>query len=98
MSTNGGIATAGANGVNGADAVESTPFPTPPNPRTPLHIGEQGAGTKHAAAMGLDRSGLAGLDGLDVTLRVEKNPSDSMGHTDGYGFSVPALDATGHKS
>ena len=79
------------NGVNGVAGDE--PFQAPSNPRQPLHKGEVGAGTGHAASEGLRRTGLAGMDGLDVTIRVEKNPSDREAHTQGYGFSIPALDA-----
>ncbi|KAF2862793.1 hypothetical protein K470DRAFT_167058 [Piedraia hortae CBS 480.64] len=61
------------------------------NPRHALHSGEQGAGTTHPAAQGIARTGLAGVDGLDITLRIEKNPSDREGHTEGYGLSIPAL-------
>ncbi|KAI7140090.1 hypothetical protein KC343_g8270, partial [Hortaea werneckii] len=44
-----------------------------------------------------NRTGLGGANGLDVTLRVEKNPSDNQGHTQGYGFSIPALESGGYK-
>jgi hypothetical protein len=83
-----------ANGVGGMDNSDFTP---PKNPREPLHKGELGAGTDHAAAQGIVRTGLAGTDGLDVTIRVEKNPSDREGRTEGYGFSIPALDVSGYK-
>jgi hypothetical protein len=86
--------TAAANGVGGMD---NSDFSPPKNPREPLHKGELGAGTDHAAAQGLVRTGLAGADGLDVTIRVEKNPSDREGRTEGYGFSIPALDVSGYK-
>lgn len=81
------------NGVNG----EASSFNSPKNPREPLHAGEVGAGTDHAAASGIKRTNLAGHDGLDVTIRVEKNPSDREGHTEGYGFSIPALEVAGYK-
>lgn len=61
------------------------------NPRHPMHVGEQGAGTKHPAANGLTSTGLCGPFGLDVTLRVEISNQDREGKTDGYGFSIPAL-------
>ena len=51
----------------------------------PLHIGEEGAGTKYAAASGLASSGMVG--GLDVSIRVEINQSDPEGRTEGYGFT-----------
>jgi hypothetical protein len=73
------------NGVNGTNGVDSAPFTAPKNPREPLHPGE-----------GITRTNLAGTDGLDVTIRVEKNPSDPEGHTEGYGFSIPALDVAGY--
>jgi hypothetical protein len=63
------------------------------NARKPMHAGENGAGTFHPAATGLHATGLCGTYGLDITLRVEISPSDKEGHTEGYGFSVPALDA-----
>ncbi|KAL1585354.1 hypothetical protein WHR41_05919 [Cladosporium halotolerans] len=90
-----------APGVNGATVHapngDSTTFTAPKNPREPLHAGEQGAGTEHAAASGVKRTGLMGVDGLDVCIRVEKNPSDREGHTEGYGFSIPALEVAGYK-
>ncbi|KAF1846491.1 uncharacterized protein K460DRAFT_339757 [Cucurbitaria berberidis CBS 394.84] len=61
------------------------------NPRHPIHVGEQGAGTQHPAANGLQSTGLCGPYGLDVTLRVEVSNQDREGKTDGYGFSIPAL-------
>lgn len=92
------------NGVNGhavngktADSAHDAAFAPPKNPRQPLHPGEVNAGTQHAAADGMRRTGLAGLNGLDVTFRVEKNPSDRGGHTQGYGFSIPALDSQAYK-
>ncbi|KAF2816263.1 uncharacterized protein BDZ99DRAFT_484920 [Mytilinidion resinicola] len=63
------------------------------NARKPMHAGENGAGTFHPAATGLQPTGLCGAYGLDVTIRVEITPNDKEGHTEGYGFSVPALDA-----
>ncbi|TKA69367.1 hypothetical protein B0A55_06155 [Friedmanniomyces simplex] len=90
-----GATTNGMNGhTNGKG--ESATFPTPKNPREPLHIGEKGAGTGHPAASGIARSGLAGVNGLDVTIRVEINPSDREGHTQGYGFSVAALESAAY--
>ncbi|KXL48116.1 hypothetical protein M433DRAFT_142140 [Acidomyces richmondensis BFW] len=76
----------------------SSGFHAPKNPREPLHIGEVGAGTRHAAADGVKKTGLAGIDGLDITLRIEKNPRDREGHTQGYGFSIPALNSSAYKS
>jgi hypothetical protein len=61
------------------------------NHRKPIHKGEQGAGTAHPAAQGIEPSGLAGPDGLDVCLRVEVHKGDREGWTEGYGFSVPGL-------
>jgi hypothetical protein len=86
------------NGVQSANGVDATTFTAPKNPREPLHPGEVNAGTDHAAAQGITRTNLAGADGLDVTIRVEKNPSDREGHTEGYGFSIPALDMAGYKA
>lgn len=97
---NGHSITNGTNGhtngtqSNGAahDAYAAT-FTPPSNPREPLHPGEQGCGTTHPAASGLKPTGLGGPNGLDVTIRVEISPSDREGKTQGYGFSIPALDA-----
>ncbi|KAF1992957.1 hypothetical protein P154DRAFT_528117 [Amniculicola lignicola CBS 123094] len=73
-------------------ATTSAPPDPKGNARKPMHDGEQGAGTAHPAANGLTETGLCGPFGLDVTLRVEITNSDKEGHTDGYGFSVPALE------
>lgn len=96
--------TATANGDTTATATEapqdlvhgaptSAPLAPKANARKPMHSGELGAGTRHPAAGGLSATGLCGAYGLDVTLRVEISPKDREGRTDGYGFSVPALDA-----
>jgi hypothetical protein len=66
------------------------------NPRLPIHTGEMHAGTEHAAASGLQRTGLGGEHGLDVTLRVEISNKDPQGMTEGYGFSICGLDATSY--
>ena len=58
-----------------------------------LHAGEDGAGTKHAAASGVHTGRLTG--GLDVSIRVEIDQHDREGKTEGYGFSIPALDMSG---
>lgn len=79
-------------GADAAPSPTSTPPATKSNTRKPIHVGEQSAGTGHPAASGLTATGLCGTYGLDVTLRVEISPSDAEGHTDGYGFSVPALE------
>ena len=59
---------------------------------SPLHAGEEGAGTKHVVASGVHGGTLIG--GLDVTIRVEKDQHDPEGKTEGYGFSIPALKVT----
>jgi hypothetical protein len=51
---------------------------------SPLHRGEEGAGTQNAVADGLTLSDVVG--GLDVTIRVEIDNADHDGHTEGYGF------------
>ncbi|USP76177.1 hypothetical protein yc1106_03451 [Curvularia clavata] len=61
------------------------------NMRHPFHLGEQGAGTQHPAANGIQSSGLCGPYGLDVVLRVEISNKDREGRTDGYGFTIPGL-------
>ena len=88
---NGGL----TNGVNGGAGPNGdvASFSSSGNPRQPLHAGEEHAGSDHPAAEGVRRTGLSGMNGLDVTIRVEKNPSDTEGHTHGYGLSVPALDS-----
>ncbi|KAF2752997.1 hypothetical protein EJ05DRAFT_480710 [Pseudovirgaria hyperparasitica] len=82
--------------TNGATADVSNTLEKKANTRHAIHNGEKDAGTKHPAASGLHRTGLCGTYGLDVTLRVEISPKDREGKTEGYGFSVPALDAKGH--
>lgn len=98
---NGTNGTNGTNGLNGISRTNGTEaFPTPDkrsNPRHPMHAGEQGAGTAHPAATGLKATGLCGRYGLDVTLRVEITPADRQGRTDGYGFSIPALDTSAYE-
>ncbi|KIW03357.1 uncharacterized protein PV09_05565 [Verruconis gallopava] len=69
-----------------------------PNPRLPIHLGEERAGTEHPAASGLKRTGLCGRYGLDVTLRVEISNKDPEGKTEGYGFSIPALDCKAYEA
>jgi hypothetical protein len=66
------------------------------NMRLGFHIGEEKAGTQHPAANGIVPSGLCGPYGLDVTLRVEISNQDREGRTDGYGFSIPALDCSAY--
>ncbi|ORY17015.1 hypothetical protein BCR34DRAFT_475551 [Clohesyomyces aquaticus] len=83
--------------VDGEAAQETSSPPDPKsNARKPIHAGEKGAGTGHPAANGLRETGLCGPYGLDVTLRVEISPKDPEGRTDGYGFSVPALEGGGY--
>ena len=79
------------NGIQHDTTDNNADFPLPNNPRHPLHRGEEHAGTDHPAADGISKTGLAGLHGLDVSIRVEKNPLDTQGHTHGYGLSIPAL-------
>jgi hypothetical protein len=71
-------------------------FKFPSNPRLPLHKGEEHAGTLHPAASGLQRSGLGGEFGLDVTIRVEVSNKDREGNTEGYGLTIPGLDCKGY--
>ena len=52
---------------------------------SPLHKGEEGAGTEHVVASGMHIGPFIG--GLDVSIRVEIDPQDLEGKTDGYGFS-----------
>jgi hypothetical protein len=56
------------------------------NGHSTLHEGEEGAGTQHPAADGVNsRSGMTG--GLNISLRVEIDNKDRAGATEGYGFS-----------
>lgn len=58
----------------------------PKDGHSPLHKGEVDAGTTHKAADGFsNESGMYG--GLDVAIRVEIDPHDRSGSTEGYGFS-----------
>jgi len=93
----------GAAAINGAvngeanGAAAHDKFVAPKNPREPLHRGEEQAGTLHPAAEGVHRTGLAGVDGLDVTIRVEISSGDPEGKTEGYGFSIPGLESGAYK-
>ncbi|KAF1928099.1 uncharacterized protein M421DRAFT_167564 [Didymella exigua CBS 183.55] len=82
--------------VNGAASAISAPPERKGNMRHAIHDGEKNAGTGHPAAQGLTPSGLCGPFGLDVTIRVEISNSDREGRTDGYGFSIPGLEAGGY--
>ena len=82
--------------VNGAASAISAPPERKGNMRHAIHDGEKNAGTEHTAAQGLVPSGLCGPYGLDVTIRVEISNSDREGRTDGYGFSIPALESGGY--
>lgn len=62
------------------------------NGHSPLHEGEEGAGTAHVVASGVHTGKLRG--GLDVSIRVEIDQHDWEGKTEGYGFSIPALTAS----
>lgn len=53
---------------------------------SPLHRGEEGAGTEHVAASGVHNNGTC-PGGLDVSIRVEIDQHDREGKTEGYGFS-----------
>jgi hypothetical protein len=91
------ITPAGAAPTNGAHPMHAstTLSVAPSDPkatRKPIHDGEKGAGTQHPAAQGFEPTGLCGPYGLDVSIRVEISPADREGHTDGYGFSIPALE------
>ena len=52
---------------------------------SPLGPGEEGAGTQHPAASGVNDGD--GMGGLDVCLRVEISQHDKEGRTEGYGFT-----------
>ncbi|KAF2672465.1 hypothetical protein BT63DRAFT_422925 [Microthyrium microscopicum] len=67
-----------------------------PNMRKPMHDGEKEAGTTHPAASGVEPSGRGGQYGLDVTFRVEISNKDKEGNTEGYGFTIPGLNASAY--
>lgn len=54
---------------------------------SPLHKGEEGAGTEHDAASGIQSTNGPWPGGLDVSIRVEIDQHNREGKTDGYGFS-----------
>jgi hypothetical protein len=88
------------NGVNGTVDVNSTEKTgklrshTSTDGHSPLHIGEEGAGTQHPAADGISSDGpLKG--GLNVSIRVEINNHDREGKTEGYGMSSEYIPAAG---
>lgn len=56
---------------------------------SPLHEGEEGAGTTHVVASGVHMGRLQ--RGLDVCIRVEINQHDREGKTEGYGFSSKSV-------
>lgn len=58
----------------------------PKDGHAPLHKGEVDAGTTHPAAQGFG-NGSTMYGGLDVSIRVEIDPQDRQGATEGYGFS-----------
>ncbi|OJJ49550.1 hypothetical protein ASPZODRAFT_138938 [Penicilliopsis zonata CBS 506.65] len=63
----------------------------PKDGHEPLHRGEVGAGAANKAADGLSTSHIHG--GLDVAIRIEIDPQDRQGATEGYGFSIPPLNS-----
>lgn len=73
--------------VNGTGPIESVKLDhLPKDGHHPLHKGEVDAGTTHAAADGFTNT--SSMDGgLDVAIRVEIDPKDRNGTTEGYGFS-----------
>jgi hypothetical protein len=78
----------GAN-TDGATVVQQSPADSGPlgkDGHSPLHKGEEGAGTNHPAADGISsNSGM--VDGLDVSIQVEIDNHSKGGETQGYGFS-----------
>lgn len=54
---------------------------------SPLHKGEEGAGTEHVAANGVQSTNGPYPGGLDISIRVEIDQHSQEGNTDGYGFS-----------
>ncbi|KAK4507327.1 hypothetical protein PRZ48_001062 [Zasmidium cellare] len=94
-----GVANGAVNGEAAAttNTADNTDFVLPKNPREPLHKGEKDAGTTHPAANGIKKTGLAGVNGLDVSIRVEIESGGKEGKTAGYGISVPALESGAYK-
>ena len=86
------------NGLANGHIIESEPTLSAHHVKdghSPLHQGEEGAGTNHPAASGVSKGNLTG--GLDVAFRVEMDRSDREGKTKGYGFTIPLLNVTGTK-
>lgn len=82
------ISEVGPSGANDrattADGADETP--TPKDGHDPLHSGEVNAGTAYGSADGV--SSVTGIPGaLDISIRVEIDPLDGEGKTEGYGFS-----------
>lgn len=78
----------GSSTINGKVQRNDAPIPAAPEVKdghSPLHQGEEGAGTEHVVASGVHGGPFIG--GLDVSIRVEIDPQDLEGKTDGYGFS-----------
>lgn len=76
--------------TNGDAANRDQSFPIPKNGHSPLHKGEADAGSTHSAADGVtSNSHMYG--GLNVAVRVEIDPQNTDGVTEGYGFSIPPL-------
>ncbi|KIX08104.1 uncharacterized protein Z518_02760 [Rhinocladiella mackenziei CBS 650.93] len=91
------------NGINGTAHMNTTGKAGKSRPDTstdghsPLHVGEEGAGTQHPAANGISSEG-ALKGGLNVAIRVEINNRDREGHTEGYGMSIPKLTVAAPKA
>lgn len=76
--------TANGDGVVGIETSKLASLPK--DGHAPLHKGEVEAGSTHSAADGISsNSGMYG--GLDVAIRVEIDPQNREGATEGYGFS-----------
>jgi hypothetical protein len=76
----------GTNGVHAAEADRVRERFLGSDGHSPLHEGEERAGTQHPAADGVNsRSGMIG--GLHVSLRVEIDNRNRHGATEGYGVS-----------
>ncbi|KAE8145911.1 hypothetical protein BDV25DRAFT_60290 [Aspergillus avenaceus] len=78
------------NGASSEPHDDSTITPLPKDGHSPLHKGEANAGTNHPAADGFS-SNSSMYGGLDIAIRVEIDPQNREGATDGYGFSIPTL-------
>jgi hypothetical protein len=80
------LPSSGTNGLHNGEADHDSNRFLGRSGHSPLHWGEEGAGTQHPAADGMSSSSSM-IGGLNVSLRVEIDNKDRQGATEGYGFS-----------